>query len=313
MDRIRSVDIAICTWNRESLLRQTLDSVARLQIPEGIALSVLLVDNASTDRTSEVVEGFAQSSFADRHRVVSLYEPTQGHTFSRNCAVAASEGDLVLWTDDDVVLSADWVTRYVAAANDQPEVSFWGSQIEPKFVGKRPAWIDRNWDKLKGCFAARDLGEEAIELTPTRLPYGANFAVRGTVQRQNLFQTELGRRGELVLGEDELDLMRRLLAQGHRGIWVPGAVVEHLIPESRATTEYVFDYFVGQGRALAARGEAWRQDPLSLISESKTERRYFQLKRFLTKPEVWVSHLIRSALAQGQSEQLLAVPVKECD
>ena len=77
------------------------------------------------------------------------------------------------------------------------------------------------------------------------------------MQRANLFDPDLGRRADAVLGEDELELMRRLLAAGHQGRWVPGAVVEHLIPADRASAKYVYDYFVGQGRNLVLKGEGW--------------------------------------------------------
>ncbi|MEL7499817.1 MAG: glycosyltransferase [Planctomycetota bacterium] len=299
---IQSVDVAICTWNRESLLQQTLQSVAMLSVPNDVSLTVLLVDNGSTDRTPEVIQEFVDSDVG--FRVVALKESRQGHTFSRNCGVAASLADLILWTDDDVLLPSDWIEAYVAAAEAQPNVDFWGGQIEPEFVGGKPNWIDATWDIVQGCFAARDLGPESIELTEDRLPYGANFAVRGAVQRENLFSTELGRRGDLVLGEDEIDFMKRLIAAGHRGRWVPSSPVKHLIPTKRATVDYVHDYFVGQGCILAARGEAWHENVDQLRQESKRERWQFQMKRYFSSPQTWVSHLVRSALARGQADFL---------
>lgn len=301
---ITSVEIAICTWNRYWLLQRTLETVDRLLVPDGIELRLLLVDNASTDQTADCIQKFAQSDFASRHDVVALHEPQQGHTFSRNRAIENSQADLILWTDDDVLLPVDWVQKYVDAANHQAESTFWGSVIEPEFVGGKPKWMESTWEIVKGCFAARDLGENRVPFTANRLPYGANFAIRGETQRATPFATELGRRGDSVLGEDELDLMRRLLAQGHSGAWVPGNGVKHVIPADRATTQYLYGYFVGQGRALVESGRAWHNDVSKLRREAKTEKRYYWLKRYLTPPEVWVSHLVRSALAQGQADSL---------
>ena len=169
----------------------------------------------------------------------------------------------------------------------------------------KPKWIANNWDALSGCFATRDLGDEPLEFSADRLPYGANFAVRGEVQRANLFDPELGRRADAVLGEDELDLMRRLLAAGHRGQWVPGSVVEHLIPPERATTKYVYDYFVGQGRNLVLKGEGWGADADQLKREAMAEHRRFWWKRFYAGNQQWCSHLIRSALAMGQWQAMV--------
>ena len=138
-----------------------------------------------------------------------------------------------------------------------------------------------------------------------KLPYGANFAVRGEVQRANLFDPELGRRADAVLGEDELDLMRRLLAAGFHGRWVPGAVVEHLIPMDRTTTQYVYDYFVGQGRNLVLKGRGWGTDADQLKREANAEYRRFWWKRFYAGNQQWCSHLIRSGLAMGQSRAIV--------
>jgi glycosyltransferase involved in cell wall biosynthesis len=300
------VDIAICTWNRDALLAQMLDSVIKLLLPQSISLTVLIVDNNSSDHTASVIESFT-ATMGTRASVVSLQESKQGHTFSRNNAIDASTGDLTLWTDDDVVLAPDWVVRYVAAAESDANAVFWGSVIEPTFSGARPAWIEQNWDHLKGCFAHRDLGDQPIDFHPTRLPYGANFAIRTDIQKEFRYATELGRRGNIVLGEDELDLFRRLLAAGHSGKWVPGAVVEHVIPNERATEKYVYDYFVGQGHALVANGEPWHIDAAKMKSETRAEYVKYKMKRAFADPKTWVSHMIRSALAHGQYEALIKV------
>ena len=299
---ITKVDIGICTWNRHSLLAQTLDSLTKLRVPDFVSLAVLIVDNNSTDETPNVIERF-QATVGKDKSVLSLMETCQGHTYSRNTAIDAATGQLILWTDDDVILAPDWLERYVAAAADSDAV-FWGSVIEPIFQNGRPDWIEQNWDILKGCFAHRDLGDQPVSFSPSRLPYGANFAIKTDIQKEFRFATELGRRGDVVLGEDELDLFRRLLAAGYSGNWVPSAVVEHVIPPDRATEKYTYDYFVGQGTALVAKGEPWHRDLAKLKSESRAEYLKYKMKRAFADSTTWVSHMIRSALAQGQYDAL---------
>jgi len=300
---IRKVDIAICTWNRDALLAQTLDSVIKLRVPDSVSLCVLIVDNNSTDHTSSVIQSFA-ATFGASGAVVSLSQPQQGHTFCRNLAIESAKGDLILWTDDDVILAPDWVERYVIAAESEPESVFWGSVIEPMFQEDPPDWIEQNWENIKGCFAHRDLGDQAIGFSPSELPYGANFGIRTKVQKEFLFATELGRRGESVFGEDELDVFRRILAAGHKGSWIPGAIVQHVIPRQRVTEKFVYDYFVGQGRALVAKGNPWHKDLARLNSEARSQYLSYKMKRMFADSKTWVSHMIRSALAKGQFEAL---------
>lgn len=292
---IQSVEIAICTWNRSALLAQTLDSLTKLEIPAGLAWRLLVVDNRSTDDTAEVLE-----AYTDVLPLVPLSEPRQGHTLARNRAIAESRADLMLWTDDDVLVDPHWMSAYVAAANQRPEASFFGGRIEPLFPAGQPRWIAENWSQVAGCFAARDLGCQAIELTAERLPYGANFAVRGDVQRAFPFNTELGRRGQSVMGEDELDLLRRLLEAGQRGVWVPDCRVQHVIPPERASTRYVFDYFVGQGAMLVNKGTPWTQSRWALRWHYLWHQFAAELGQLILPSPGWFAHLARAGLALGQ-------------
>ena len=131
---IKTVDIAICTWNRANLLKRTLESVSNLSVPSDIRLTVVVVDNRSTDETQAVVKAFEDSDFGRANQIVSAIENQQGHTFARNRAVRACKGDLVVWTDDDVLVHSDWIKKYVDAARQQTTVSFWGSHIKPTFL-----------------------------------------------------------------------------------------------------------------------------------------------------------------------------------
>lgn len=302
---IKQVDIAICTWNRDALLAQTLDSISRVRVPAAVTVSVLVVDNNSTDHTSSVVNSFAVAT-KDRLSVERLTESQQGHTVCRNRAIDSALGDLLVWTDDDVIVAPDWVEQYVEAANSNPEVAFWGSVIEPIFPDGCPDWIQQNWDNVKGCYAARDLGRQPVAFDANRLPYGANYAIRTSIQKQFPFSTHLGRSGSLVMGEDELDVFRRILAAGHQGHWVPDAKLQHVITSNRTTERYAYDYFVGQGRALVTKQNAWHDQVEKFKSEARAEYWKYKLKRRFSASPTWVSHLLRSALAQGQYEALNA-------
>ncbi|MFK7766531.1 MAG: glycosyltransferase [Mariniblastus sp.] len=314
MSQFTQVDIAICTWNRCAFLKQTLDSISRLNVEKNVGLRLIVVDNNSADGTAAVLEKFKRSPFAAVHQFFPLQEPKQGHTHARNCAVRfirqqsgtdLRDSELVVWTDDDVLVGEDWITKYVAAAKENPTVDFFGSVIEPKFVGDVPVWVTENWDTVKGCFAHRDLGSEAVEFSKSCLPYGANFAIRAKVQIQFEFDTTLGRRGASVMGEDELELMRRLIEAGHSGQWVPRAAVEHLIPDDRMCEKFLYSYFVGQGAALYAKGESTFADLKAMHREVRLQYLLYKLKRRVCASPTWMAHLVRSALAKGQAEELV--------
>src|SRR3954453_6476212 len=81
MSHYEDLTVLICTWNRASLLGETLDSIARVDIPEGLAWEVLVVDNNSTDATVDVVRARARA-FPVPLRYV--FEPRQGKSCAMN-------------------------------------------------------------------------------------------------------------------------------------------------------------------------------------------------------------------------------------
>ena len=118
------VTVAICTWNRAKLLDATLAQMCKLRIPSGITWELLVVDNNCTDDTPAVVE-----RYADRLPVRRLDEKNQGMSYARNCAQRAAAADLLLWTDDDVLVDEDWLAAYVRAAARWPNAGYFGGLI----------------------------------------------------------------------------------------------------------------------------------------------------------------------------------------
>ena len=289
------ISVCICTWNRSRLLKNTLEYFQRTVVPEDIEWELIVIDNNSDDDTATVI-----TEFSDSLPVRSYVEATPGHCAARNRAVTEFDGDFVLWTDDDVEVDKYWLSSYANVfANDEIH-SFWGGPIEAKFETQAPEWITENWEILSGCFAVRDIGNGPVEFNDNLLPYGANFAVRADVQKQFRFDTSIGRKREQVVGGDEINLMTRLLAEGHHGEWVPGAKVLHVIPDERASEEYVYRYFVGQGKLQAGSGSL-----IAKIYRDLSKRWYafrYRQTRNKTPSRQWLSHMINSALFDGRSQ-----------
>ena len=100
------VDVILPTFNREALLARTLESLLAAEVPQGLEVRVLVVDNASTDGTTNVVRGFGPR-FHGRLRY--LHEPQSGKPYALNAGIAATSGDLVALIDDDEEVAGDWL------------------------------------------------------------------------------------------------------------------------------------------------------------------------------------------------------------
>jgi glycosyltransferase involved in cell wall biosynthesis len=304
-----TVTVAICTRNRAELLASTLHRIADCVVPPGMHLDVLVVDNGSTDATPAVLE-------VARRRLPLRWtaEPRPGASYARNRALAEATGDVILWTDDDVLVSDGWLAAYSEAFARWPDAAFFGGPIEPLFVGRAPMWLTAASQLLDGPLARRELGPHPRQFNPAVLPYGANLAMRRAAQVQFGYDVRLGPAPDRAFGGEETDLMRRMLEAGMQGWWVPEARVQHVIPKSRQTTRYIRRYYESYGttlvsdrthRDVASRaGSKVLRRPLWVWRDAIAAEARYRASRLSAPPEVWVRHLVSASVVWGQWQAL---------
>jgi glycosyltransferase involved in cell wall biosynthesis len=296
--------IAICTWNRAKLLDQTLERMRSLCIPTGLSWEIVVVNNRCTDETDAVIA--RHSGLLPIRRI---FEEQQGLSHARNAAIRAARGELLLWTDDDVLVDANWLAEMTSAARRQPDLAFFGGPIEPWFEVTPPAWLLNTWREFSIAYAVRDFGAEPLEFGPQRLPFGANYAIRREVQLRYPYNARLGRSGTGCVGGEETDVLLRMLAGGHRGIWVPAAKVRHFLPQERLTLDYLRRYFQGAGQMEclphAARSKPTRPAPatllktwLQLVCQRSVEAVLAPWPGLRTRS--WAKAVVRGNLARGR-------------
>lgn len=235
------VTVVICTWNRASSLDRTLGAFSRLEIPAGVTWELLVVNNNCTDDTDRVI-----SAHADRLPFTRIFEPCRGKSHAANTAVQHATGELILWTDDDVIVDSQWLLEYVEAARAWPTAAFWGGTVDAQFEGSVPDWIERNVQLLYEPYALAQHARETA-LLGTRHIVGANMAVRLVVARQYPFNVRLGPTGQQALRGEDTELVGRLRSAGLVGVWVGGARVQHVISQERLTSKYLWHWYAGLG------------------------------------------------------------------
>ncbi len=211
------VSIIITTRNRAEHLRETLASFQGLQVPQELPAELLVVDNASTDDTAEVIKTTRLPQMALHY----LHERKPGQSNARNSGMANTSGEVILFTDDDVRVPENWVPEMSAPllAGNVDAVAG-GVSIAPHLA--------RGLSNCqKGWFAATD------DENPARIGLiGANMAFRRQVLRSvPFFDPELGP-GALGFGDDTL-FSRQLLAAGFRLMGNFKTTVEHCFDEAR--------------------------------------------------------------------------------
>ncbi|MDH3628265.1 MAG: glycosyltransferase family 2 protein [Acidobacteriota bacterium] len=291
--------VAICTWNRATMLRKSLGAFVEMDVPPNLEWELIVVDNNSTDDTELVI-----NSFASKLPIKYVFEEKQGKSHALNRAVSLASGDYIIWTDDDAKVTSAWLNAYAAAFQEWPEASFFGGAVIPWFETEPPSWLRRIVPSVQGAYALVDFGDEPIDLTRKKVPHGVNMAIKTSVQRQYEYDTNVGPRPNSQLRGEETALVRSMIQDGHRGKWTPSAIVRHHVPKERQTLKYLRAFYRGLGEFESARqpveAKGHFRKPLWMWRKAIVSECEYRVKKMTTEPEVWANSLVRSSIAWGR-------------
>lgn len=242
-----TVSIIICTRNRADALRQTLASLALLEVSPGLPCELIVVDNGSTDSTAQVVQDCAIVSLPVRY----VYEAQAGVSRARNRGLAQASGEIIVFTDDDVRPPRDWVARLCAPIlAGQADAVGGGVRLAP---ASQKEWMQP---------VHRLMLASTEDLAPgTSLPsmLGANMAfARRVLARVPGFDPNLGP-GSLGFCDDSLFCLQ-LREAGFRMATMLDVVVEHHPDPARITPQSFTARVIKEGQSQAYVSYHWEHD-----------------------------------------------------
>lgn len=226
--------VVVCTYNRCLSLAETLGAIALQQVPEGFSWQLIVVDNNSRDATQATVEQFRLCQ--PGLQVSYLFEPQQGLSHARNSGIEAAQGDFVVFTDDDVLPAPDWLAKLVDGMRAH-NCAAAGGYIEPLWLAPPPAWLT---ERYYGFLALRVDSEGPKEAkSAEEMPFGASLAfARLIFETVGMFNPQLGRKGNVLAGGEEIDVLLRIVGQGGRVMYFPEVKVRHKVEAFRLSKRY---------------------------------------------------------------------------
>lgn len=237
------ISIIIATRNRAPFLHETLRACRSLIVPDGAEAELLVVDNGSADDTAAVVHATTMDNLTLRY----VCESRSGQTRARNRGLAETDGEMILFIDDDVRPPSDWIAGMVQPLVDHgPCAVAGGVQLAPGLQRSWMTTLHRSW------LAAT----EWLDRENPRGMVGANMAFsREVLRRVPRFDTELGP-GALGFGDDQL-FASQLLETGYRIVGRQQVSVEHHFDPKRLLRKSWLDAARRRGRSQAYRGHHW--------------------------------------------------------
>ncbi len=242
------LDVILPTFNRQALLGRTLESLRLARVPAGLNVRVLVVDNASTDGTGQLVR-HAAAGFAGRLHY--LFERTPGKPFALNAGIAATDGDLIGLIDDDEEVDGAWfecIWQQFAAGG--AGLDFIGGKCLPRWESPRPSWLGGGYLGVIGWVDPGDSPRPMGDAYEGILMGGNAVIRRSALERAGPYSTALSRTGTRLLGCEDEDMYHRLVAIGARGAYVPELVIYHYVPARRLTKKYFRQWCFWRGVSL---------------------------------------------------------------
>ena len=232
------VSVVVCCYNSEKRLPQTLAHLACQQLGEGIPWEVIVVDNASTDKTSMVALSLWEKHVASTPLRV-VYQPVQGLSAARAMGLAKAAYEIVVFCDDDNWLADSYVDRAFHAMQAHPDAAVLGGVGEPACETEPPPWFFR----YARYYA---LGEQATgtgDVSDTKgYVYGAGLVLRQSAWKElelRGFKSQLtGRKGDSLASSEDRELCYALRLLGHRIYFDDTLRFKHEIPAKRLRWEY---------------------------------------------------------------------------
>ena len=214
-----SLSVLIPTYGRAALLPRVVEAWAALAPAAGRRLDyqIVVVDDGSPDETPVVLADL-QRSYPDLITAVRL--PNGGRAAARNAAVEAARGDLLLFSDDDMVpASADLLERHLEAQAGRPGA--WVSHLQvPDECARTPFqayWRRRLHGGTDALRDGADLGYAGFWFASLSLP-------RALLAGQRFDESFRG------YGWEEHEMGYRLHLAGVQARFLRGAYLEHHDP-----------------------------------------------------------------------------------
>lgn len=222
--------VILATRNRTAVLATALEGLLRQDTGGQFTYDIVVADNGSTDETAALVR---QAQVRSAVPIGYLFEPRPGKPFALNTAIAQARGEILAFTDDDIIAGTQWLAGLRRAFAETSADAVAG-RVLPQWEGITPGHDTEQIIAHVGTIGCLDFGEERLQMSPGADRYwwvGSNIAVRREVlQRCGAFDVRL------IRGQD-VELFARLRRRGAAIVYEPSALLHHRIGKDRVTPD----------------------------------------------------------------------------
>lgn len=212
-------EIFIPTYNAETLLAQTVESLLKQTFSQ---IEIHIVDNASTDGTTEIAKRFAE---LDSRVKLHAFDENVGGEGNFNRCIALSQADYVGIFHADDLYDPDIIKAQIEALQKHSELGAVATHAKiidshNQILGERFLPSDSKLAEAASAqLAARLYGFNQADLFHLTLEYGNLITCPSVLFRGSVLRQQIGRfRGDLFGSSADLDVWLRVAQAGMMGL-----------------------------------------------------------------------------------------------
>ncbi len=235
-----TITVIIPTYNRAKMLGLTLESFVGQNYPKDL-YEIIISDNNSSDNTSDVVTQWQTKSPVP---IKYIFEKRQGVHYARNSAAKIAEGEILYYTDDDMIAAPDLLREIIKPFFMDKKIATVTGRVLPKWETPPPKWVLKNcnnaWLSLNNRIEDLIIAEYDVGV------YSCHQAIRREIFYESGGFNPENTAGEWI-GDGETGLNIKIKALEYKFAYIGSSITYHMIPATRMTQSYLNKRLKNQG------------------------------------------------------------------
>lgn len=246
-----NTSIIICTYNGKNKIIRTLESIVSSanNLQGDGKVELIVVDNNSNDGTKELIDNY---NYGDNIEYRYLLETRRGLSYARNKGISVAKGEIIVFTDDDIIVDRNWIAEIQKEINQNPDIKMLGGRTLMYNSEILPLATRIRTDRTMYQYPAN----------PWHIGNGNNMAIkREVIGIVGEFDVHFGA-GSKVGSAEDTDYAYRVLKNKYKAVYSPNALVYHNHDRVniRDVNNIKYNYAKGAGAFYAKyilRGDMW--------------------------------------------------------
>ena len=227
-----TLTIAICTFNREELLKYCLESLICQTADE---TEVLVIDNG-TSKVNRLVQNYPEVRYVS--------ESNTGLSFARNRAIKEAKGDWIMYIDDDAKSHENLISRSLEHCKLNHNV--FGGVYYPWYHYGQPKWYKTEYGSNSKNFA------KSGKLPKHEFLSGGIMCIHKEVfDTIGLFDTNLGMTGTKTGYGEESELQERMINANISRVYDSTLIIKHVVAPYKLSVDWFLKSNKNRGEDMA--------------------------------------------------------------